>query len=141
MVYFDDGKFRLRTFDRSTRTKEQIDSNDVNINDILGIDNFTMVVQQFPDPFITCCFCDDDTLYVNLKYRDTDHYHFLWDIPSNKMKGNSIKVEMDTTMKNFPYKCFYNDDLQEIYSFYRQGQYFVVDRNNVAKYETGTCTD
>ena len=44
LVYFDDGKFRLRTFDRSTRTKEQIDSNDVNINDILGIDDFTMVV-------------------------------------------------------------------------------------------------
>ena len=94
-----------------------------------------MVVQQFPDPFITCCFCDDNTLYVNLKYRDIDHFHFLWDIPSNKMKGNFVKVEMDTTMKNFPYKCFYNDDLKEIYSFYRQGQYFIVPFDDISKYK------
>ena len=29
---------------------------------------------------------------------------------------------MGTSRRNFPYKCFYNEDLDEVYSFYRQGQ-------------------
>jgi hypothetical protein len=57
------------------------------------------------------------------------------------MKGNSIKVELKTNMKNFPYKCFYNDDLDEIYAFYRQGECFIIDAKNLANYNLGKCTE
>ena len=35
--------------------------------------------------------------------------------------GDKIEVKMDTNAKNFPFKCFYNDEKNEIYLFYRQG--------------------
>jgi hypothetical protein len=46
MVYFDDGKFNLRTFDRSKfeRTKEEVEKNEVCFNDILKINDHTMPV-------------------------------------------------------------------------------------------------
>lgn len=28
---------------------------------------------------------------------------------------------------NYPFKCFYNQELQEIYSFYRQGHAFILN--------------
>lgn len=36
---------------------------------------------------------------------------------------------MGGSKKNFPYKCFYNEDEQVVYSFYRQGQAFIVPTN------------
>ena len=29
-----------------------------------------------------------------------------------------------SSKKNFPYKCFYNDEDDEVYAFYRQGQFY-----------------
>tara|TARA_B110000285_G_C14791031_1_gene453039 strand:- start:247 stop:372 length:126 start_codon:yes stop_codon:yes gene_type:complete len=29
-----------------------------------------------------------------------------------------------SSKKNFPYKCFYNDEEDEVYAFYRQGEFF-----------------
>jgi hypothetical protein len=41
-VYFNDGVFFLRTFGKGKRTDEEQSANEVNINDLLGIDNSTM---------------------------------------------------------------------------------------------------
>ena len=46
VTYFDDGKFRLKTFD-----KEKV-LNAVEINELLIIDDWTMPIENFPDPFI-----------------------------------------------------------------------------------------
>ena len=44
MVFFDDGKFNLRTFTRAERTEEEIKKNEVCLNQILGINDHTMPV-------------------------------------------------------------------------------------------------
>jgi hypothetical protein len=44
MVYFDDGKFLMRTFSRTERTEEEIKKNEVCFNDLLGINDHTMPV-------------------------------------------------------------------------------------------------
>jgi len=44
MVYFDDGKFLLRTFGRVDRTDDEIAKNEVCFNDLLKINAHTMPV-------------------------------------------------------------------------------------------------
>jgi hypothetical protein len=120
VVFNDDGVFKLRTFGRSTRTPEEIKQSEVNLNELIGIDDKTMAVSNFPDPFITCCFINDSKLFINLFYSyDCTHYHFFYNIDEKSIEGEVIKLPMGTSKKNFPYKCFYNDDDHEVYSFYR----------------------
>lgn len=96
--------------------------NEVDINLLLGIKNWTMPINRFPDPFITCVFIDDETLFINLFYNhNLTHYHFIWDTKELKINGEVVKKQLDCSKKNFPFKCFYNDEKKEIYSFYRQG--------------------
>jgi len=120
VAYFDDGKFRLRSFGKESRTDADIKSNELDINKLLSLDNWTMAIQGFPDPYITCCFIDDDRIFVNLFYNPKlTHYHFIYNIKTKQVDGEIVSKEIDCSRKNFPYKCFYNDDLDEIYSFYR----------------------
>lgn len=46
-----------------------------------------------------------------------------------------------STSKNFPFKCFYNNEDNMIYSFYRQGHYFNINGSDVTKYDECKCTD
>ena len=41
---------------------------------------------------------------------------------------------LDTIDKNFPWKCFYNEDAKEVYVFYRQGQAFTIKKNDYHDY-------
>lgn len=68
MAYFDDGKFRIRTFGRESRTDEQISKEEFDVNTALGIDDHTMANDGFDDPFINIEFVDDAHLFVNLFY-------------------------------------------------------------------------
>ena len=88
IVYLDDGKFKLRTFGKKTRTKKEIDDSEVEFNKLLGINDFTMANTDFPDPFITCCFIDDNRIFVNLFYNySLTHYHFVWDVKKRQIIG------------------------------------------------------
>lgn len=40
-------------------------------------------------------------------------------------------MELTSSIKNFPYKCFYNPDKEEIYSFYRQGYSFIIPAKDI----------
>ena len=62
----DDGYFKLRTFGTTTRTEEEIAETELDINKALDLNNHTIPIYNFPDPFITCCFVHDDWIYVNL---------------------------------------------------------------------------
>lgn len=129
VVFLDDGLFKMRTFQKNTRTKQEIAANEVNFNKVLGINDYTMANTDFPDPFITCCFIDDDRIFVNLFHNySLTHYHFIWNCKTRKVTGKPRRGKGDEAithhistcnMKNFPYKCFYNDEKDEIYSFYR----------------------
>ena len=125
----------MRTFGKVTRTQEEIESNEVNFNTLLGINNYTMCNQTFPDPFITCSFISDDLIFINLFLNhELKHVHFIYDLVNKCIKGNKVEQVMVCTKKNFPYKSFYNAERKEIYSFYRQGQSFIIDVNDPTKF-------
>ena len=89
IAYFDDGKFFLRTFgtiDGENRTEEEIEKNQVNINELLKIDDWTMAIDGFMDPYITCCFTSDSNLFVNLFHNNSfTNYHFIIDTNTNSI--------------------------------------------------------
>ena len=110
---------------------------------MLGIKDWTMAIAGFPDPFITCCFVGDFTIFVALIDNETcTHYHFLWDIKLRSIIGDPQKVQFDQNeKKNFPYKSFYDEQADEIYVFYRQGYSFIIDAKDVSKFSCERMTD
>ena len=80
MAYNNDGDFRVRVFKESDlpdplpnvkepqRTQEVIEKSEFKINEELDINNWTMAIDGFPDPFIVCCFVADDLIFVSLFY-------------------------------------------------------------------------
>ena len=59
---------------------------------------------------------DEAHLYYTLT-----HHHFIYDTEKRQAIGEKVSFTLECSKKNFPYKCFYNDEKQEVYSFYRQG--------------------
>ena len=43
-VYIDDGNFKMRYFDKKQRTNDEIARTEVDINKLIGINNFTMPI-------------------------------------------------------------------------------------------------
>ncbi len=79
-----------------------------------------MVIDGFSDPFVNACFIDDNTLYICLYHNSSfTHHHFIWNLTSKSTKGKPVSILMEESKKNFPYKSFYNDVKNEIYTFYR----------------------
>ena len=90
LAYYDDGKFRIRTFGRVERTEEDIVAEEFDVNIALGIDDHTMVNSGFDDPNINIEFVGDDMLFVALFHTETrTHYHFIYDIKNKKIKDES----------------------------------------------------
>ena len=89
ICYNDDGQFYLRTFAKVTRTEEEIKANEVDINKIVGINDYTMCNTDFPDPFMTTTFLADETkVFVNLFHNYSyTHYHFIYDMKSRAVVG------------------------------------------------------
>lgn len=84
IAYNNDGNFKVRIVDvfqnkdepnkpkripwKPDRTPEEISKCEFDVNKELGIDNYTMAIDGFPDPFIVCCFISNDQIFVNLFY-------------------------------------------------------------------------
>ena len=115
---------------------------DLNINEFLGIDANTMAIENLPDPFITCCFISHDIVFINLFYNySKTHYHFQYNVVTQRLVGVVASFKLGRSMKNFPVKSFYNDDEDEIYSFYRQGEALIIQPHNSEQYELSDMTD
>jgi len=110
-----------------------------------------MVNQEFVDPYITCCWVGEYRVFVNFFHSYTlTHYHFIYDIREKKMLGTPqndeegkpmhhdkpIQVKMACNNQNFPYKSFYNDEKNEIYTFYRQGDSYCINPDDLSDYTT-----
>ena len=122
VVYNNDGVFYLRTFGRITREDVDIQVDEVDLNAIAGLDDHTMCVDSFPDPYAVCCFITDELVFVSVFHNPTlTHCHFVWDSRSRKVVGEVCKRTIGRSQRNFPYKAFYNDEKHEVYVFYRQG--------------------
>ena len=71
----------MRVFGKEQRNETQIGETEVKINELIGLDDYTMVNNDFSDPFITCCWIASDKIFVNLFHSYTlTHYHFIWDV-------------------------------------------------------------
>jgi hypothetical protein len=101
-----------------------------------------MPISGFPDPFIVCCFIDDNRLFIALFHNKTQmHYHFIYNDSRKKVEGEVVSMKMDCTSKNFPYKVFANDENNESYIFYRQGQVFTVNNTDPNEYQFARMTE
>ena len=121
--YLDDGHFFCRLFGEMNRTAEEIKDNELDINEALGLNNHTMPINNFPDPFIDCCFINDDLLFINLFHNKlVEHHHFFYYWKEKRIvRHTKLSMKGLSSPKNFPTKCFYNTEYNEIYTFYRQG--------------------
>ena len=69
------------------------------------------------------------------------HCHFIWNFDADEIFGQTeiqdlpVIKQMDCNAMNFPVKCFYNPDINEIYSFYRQGLSFKINPDNIDSYQ------
>jgi len=78
VVYNNDGVFYFRCFGKETRQEADIFASEINLNNLLGLDNHTMCIYTFPDPYITCTFINDNLVFINLFHNATlTHYHFF----------------------------------------------------------------
>ena len=124
----------MRVFGLEQRDEEMIEKNEIKINEMFGIDDFTSPNNEFPDPYITCCFVGDDKIFVQFFHNHSlTHYHFIWDYYEKRVIGvpqydeygcrlpdKPIKhIIDDTYATNFPNKSFYSAKNNEIYCFYR----------------------
>jgi hypothetical protein len=86
IAYIDNGVFKIRVyedFNKTERTQEEIDSTEINVNDLLKIDNSTQPNQEYSYPFISIVFIEESTIFVNLFHNQTKtHYHFIYDLKS-----------------------------------------------------------
>ena len=128
IAYMDDGRFRIRIFGEENREPEEIAHSELDINARLGLNNHTMPINDFPDPFISCCFINDNLLFVNLFHNATlTHHHFFYKFSDDLNEKEILDhqtVVLDCNKMNFPQKCYYNSDNNEVYTFYRQGHSF-----------------
>ena len=92
----DDGNFKIRVFGETNRTQSEIDQNELDINKELGLNNHTMPINDFPDPFISCVFIDDNLIFVNLFHNATlTHYHFFYKFEEDENKNIISKKLLD----------------------------------------------
>ena len=112
----DNGKFRMRIFGKEQRTKKEIKLQEVKFNEMFGLNNYSMPIDEFPDPFINCCFINDDQIFVNFFHNhNLTHYHLIWNIKTRKVTGMPLcdidgnrlsdlpyTYKFDTNRRNFP---------------------------------------
>ena len=151
--YMDNGKFRMRIFGKEQRTKKEISSSEIKFNELFGLSNYSMPIDGFPDPFINCCFIDDDQIFVNFFHNySLTHYHLIWNIKSRRVTGKSKGVALNhhpisykfpdsSNSKNFPYKCFYSSKYGEVYVFYRQGEVLTINAKSLKVLRFEKITD
>jgi hypothetical protein len=136
VCYNNDGVFYFRDFnkyastEKKQRTQEEVDCSTVNVNKLLGIKPNTMCHNDFHDPYMTGCFIDQDIIFVSVfENFSLTHYHFFFDLVKRTLVGEVHVKKMEGIMPgtDFPIKCFYNEDLKEVYLFYRQGNSFILN--------------
>ena len=71
----------MRIFGKEQRTDEEARRSEINLSEILGLNDFVTPIEEFPEPFINCCFVNDDKIFVQLFHNHyMIHYHFYWHI-------------------------------------------------------------
>ena len=126
LAYFDDGKFRIRTFGKEERNQQTIEEEEFDVNKAIGINDHTMANEGNCNPFINIVFLTDCKIFVNLFYnKRLTHYHFVYDLEKRDHQYKDYEVFKTmltgTLMENFPLKTIFDDQSNEIICFYRLG--------------------
>ena len=91
VCYMDDGVFKIRIFNKDEPADKDDQNKGFNINEVLGLNNYTIPVAGFPDPYITSCFIDNDRIFVNLFHNvELKHYQFIYSIKENAIVSPEI---------------------------------------------------
>lgn len=137
--YLNDGVFHLLVFDQE---KELYD---FEINQAIGIDNLTRPNDNFPDPMISVCFVEDDKksdIFVNLYHTPTHTmWYFLYSYETHKLTSDPIQTPLRQTTRNFPLSCFYDDDRHFVYVFFRQGETYFVNLQEMRRIQQQRISD
>jgi hypothetical protein len=81
----------MRYFGKEARSEELIKENELDINGLLWIDDWTLAIEGFPNPFIVCCFISNNLIFVALYHNYYDkHYHFIYDTQKREMVGEKV---------------------------------------------------
>jgi hypothetical protein len=136
LAYFDNGYFRIRTFNKNSREAQQIEDEELDVNKALKLNNHTMANSGNCNPYINILFLTDTKIFVNLFYnKKLCHYHFIYDLEKRDHEYQDEEIYKQeitgTSMENFPLNTIFNSEKEEILCFYRLGQIFTVDRNNI----------
>jgi len=76
---------------------------ELKINEMFGLNDFTIPNEAFTYPFITCCFTEEDQIFVNFYHNHTfTHYHFIWDIKLKQVIGSPYFNEQGAKMADRP---------------------------------------
>lgn len=115
---------------------------------MFNIDTNSMSNDDFCDPFINCCFVNDTKIFIAFFHNySRTHYHFMWDIAEHKViedkngETKLVKKVLNCGLKNFPYKSFYYEDKDELYTFYRTGDAFTIKQSDLTDFRHEIITD
>lgn len=106
LPYNQNGVFMLRTFGVEPRTYAEIQDNELNINELLGLDFDTRSkpIDDFPDPLITCTFINDNHLFVNFFSNYAKIVHKEGVVPQRQSLDEVTRMSnsMDNEKSTFP---------------------------------------
>lgn len=88
---------------------------------------------NFPYPFMDCCFTKDNNLFVVMFF---PNFNEMTMAQFNPFEGLIIRTPIVEPMeqvsgcqRNFPLGTYYDEDRQNIYIFFRQGQAYILPLN------------
>lgn len=140
--------FRLRTFGKRTRNLVDIQKEELKISERLNLMHRSLPIDDFQDPFISCAFVSDKMIFVGFFYTPfQQHHHFMYDLSTHTIIGESkredstVMLDFNCSRKNFPLKCFYNDETDMIFMFYRQGESLWMKKDNIDEFKIEDISD
>ena len=118
LSYQDNGKFYISLVDNKG---EELDN--FNISQKLFLDDGSKPITGFWEPLTTCCFIQNDDIFVQVYHREQrKQYHFTYSYKEKKMLSEPAIHEIpNCTALNFPIKSFYSSITGNCHTFYRQG--------------------
>lgn len=131
VVFLENELFRMRIFNY-----DRFICPEIKITEVLGLETLTMPIDNFNDPFITCTFINDAQIFLNFfETSRLTQSHLIWDFMNQEKVTKIVECPLDCGITNFPVKCFYNGPSKEIYTFYKEGDAFIINSEDLESYE------
>lgn len=126
IIYQDYGSFFLKIFDNKGEIIDHL-----YLNEQLCIDPESLPVDGFHEPIATCCFKNDEVIFIQVYHRFWQKsYHCSYNFIKREFISDVKIIQIENVTKtNFPIRSFYSKQNGEFYTFFRQGQGITVDHN------------